>query len=106
MQEKSYSISYELINLKIYTDESEGELQMNVRKIYRQIARKNGVTVKEVRNEMQGAILAAYQNPSKNNSVTDAYQRKIPCRRKIPTPEELIRFATGEIQKSRCGYNK
>ena len=62
---------------------------MNVRKIYRQIARKNGVTVKEVRNEMQGAILAAYQNPSKNNSVT-----------------ELIRFATGEIQKSRCGYNK
>ena len=22
-----------------------------------------------------------------NNSVTDAYQRKIPCRRKIPTPE-------------------
>ena len=79
---------------------------MNVRKIYRQITRKNGVTVKEVRNEMQGAILAAYQNPSKNNSVTDAYQRKIPCRRKIPTPEELIRFATGEIQKSRCWYNK
>ena len=78
---------------------------MNVRKIYRQITRKNGVTVKEVRNEMQGAILAAYQNPSKNNSVTDAYQRKIPCRRKIPTPEELIRFATGEIQKSRCVYN-
>ena len=106
MQEKSYSISYELINLKIYADEPEGELQMNVRKIYRQIARKNGVTVKEVRNEMQGAILAAYQNPSKNNSVTDAYQRKIPCRRKIPTPEELIRFATGEIQKSRCVYNK
>ena len=64
---------------------------MNVRKIYRQITRKNGVTVKEVRNEMQGAILAAYQNPSKNNSVTDAYQRKIPCRRKTMLQSDWLR---------------
>lgn len=74
---------------------------MGMRKIYRQIARKNGVTVKEVRDEIQEAVSAAYQNPPEDGGVTPAFQERIPCRGEIPTPEEVIRFAAGEIQKKR-----
>ena len=35
---------------------------MSMRKIYREIARKNGVSVKDVKRDMQAAIAAAYQN--------------------------------------------
>lgn len=47
---------------------------MNVRRMYRQIARRNGVTVKEVRDGMQEAISAAYQNPQRDSGMTAAYQ--------------------------------
>lgn len=74
---------------------------MNVRRMYRQIARRNGVTVKEVRDGMQEAINAAYQNPQRDSCLKAAYQERIPCRGVIPTPEEVIRFAAGEIQRKR-----
>lgn len=74
---------------------------MNVRRMYRQIARRNGVTVKEVRDGMQEAISAAYQNPQRDSGMTAAYQGRIPCRSKIPTPEEVIWFVAREIQKKR-----
>ncbi|MEZ3518061.1 MAG: hypothetical protein K1W37_23245 [Lachnospiraceae bacterium] len=74
---------------------------MGMRKIYWQIARENGVIVKEVRDGMQEAVNAAYQNPPKDRGVTSAFQERIPCRGEIPTPEEVIRFAAGEIQKKR-----
>lgn len=76
-------------------------MKMNVRRMYRQIARKNGVTVKEVRDGMQEAISAAYQNSHGDGGMTAAYQGRIPCRSKIPTPEEVIRFAAEEIQRKR-----
>lgn len=50
---------------------------MRIRKIYRQIARKNGVTIKEVRSEMQKAILWAYQNPPKS-AKRRRYNRGLP----------------------------
>ena len=46
---------------------------MSMRKIYRKIARENGVSVKEVKEDMQAAITAAYQNPPKDGGVTAAY---------------------------------
>ena len=49
---------------------------MSMRKIYRKIARENGVSVKEVKEDMQAAITAAYQNPPKDGGVTAAYQRQ------------------------------
>ena len=36
---------------------------MNMRKILRSVARANGVTVKEVREEMQKSITEAWKNP-------------------------------------------
>ena len=70
-----------------------------MRKILREIARANGVSVKEVREEIQKAIDEAWKNSS-NDDVTAAYQRKIPCKGKVPTPEELIRYAVQEIRKT------
>ena len=43
---------------------------MNMRKIYRQIAKEHGVTVAEVKRDMQEAISAAYQNPPDDGGVT------------------------------------
>ena len=40
---------------------------MSMRKIYRKIAREHGVSPKEVREEMQAAIMQAYQNPPDDN---------------------------------------
>ena len=45
---------------------------MNMRKIYRKIAKENGVSVKEVRQEMQAAITEAYTSPQNDNSITKA----------------------------------
>ena len=63
---------------------------MGMRKIYREIARKNGVSVREVKKDMQAAITAAYKNPPKDGGVIAAYQRQVPRKGEIPTPDELI----------------
>lgn len=73
---------------------------MRTGQIYRKIAKKNGVSVKEVKTEMQAAINNAYKNPPNDGGVTAAYQQKVPCKGEIPTPEELIRYIAGEIKKN------
>ncbi len=73
---------------------------MKMKKILEQIAREHGVTVEEVREEMQKAITEAWVSPPKDGGVTAAYQRRVPCRGEIPTPEELIRYAAAEIRKT------
>ena len=49
---------------------------MNMRKIYRQIAKEHGVTVAEVKRDMQ-----------------------VPHREETPTPEEVIRYASAKEKK-------
>lgn len=39
---------------------------MNMRKIYRKVAKEYGVSVEEVKREMQAAITDAYTNPLNN----------------------------------------
>lgn len=73
---------------------------MKMENILKEVARANGVTVKEVKNEMQKAINEAWKNPPNDGGMTAAYQRKVPCRGEIPTPEELIRYMAGEIRKN------
>lgn len=67
---------------------------MSMRKIYKQIAKKHGVTVAEVRADIQSAITAAYTEPSSDNEITKAYQNRIPRKGEIPTPEEFIHYVT------------
>ena len=40
---------------------------MSMRKIYRELAKKHGVSVKEIRQDMQAALTEAYTNPLNNN---------------------------------------
>lgn len=56
---------------------------MNMKKIYRKIAKDNGISVAEVKKEMQKAINTAYAKP---NFYAGCVERQ----NEIPTPEELI----------------
>lgn len=77
----------------------KGKYRMGMRKIYRKIAREHGVSVEEVKEDMQAAIAAAYGNPPKDGGITAAYQRQVPRKGEIPTPEEFIRYAAGKARK-------
>lgn len=71
---------------------------MNMRKILKQVAKQNGVSVAEVRKEIQLAINEAWNNVPADGGVTAAYQRQIPCMGEIPTPEELIRYTAAKVR--------
>lgn len=71
---------------------------MDMDKVLRNVAREHGVTVKEVREEMQKAITEAWKNPPEDGGMTAARQRRVPCAGEIPTPEELIRYLAGELK--------
>lgn len=64
---------------------------MSMRSIYRKIARQNGVSVSEVKMEMQKAIDAAWDSPNKTEENIAAQSRVKPDGSK-PTPEELIQY--------------
>lgn len=51
------------------------------------VARKEGLTVEEVRASMMEAIEEAFSNP---DPIIQARWAQIPCEGEIPTPEELI----------------
>ncbi len=75
---------------------------MNMRKIYRELAKKHGVSVKEVREEMQAALTDAYTNPQNNNEITKAYQNRVPRQGEIPTPEEAVSYLVGKVKENRA----
>lgn len=71
---------------------------MSMRKIYRKVAKKHGVSVKEVKEEMQKALDHAYTN-TPDDGVTEAYQKQVPSKGEIPTPEEFIRYAANKVKE-------
>lgn len=72
---------------------------MNFKKIYREIAKRDGETVVQVRKNINQAIHAAYT--SECDAETKAFQDLVPRKGKIPTDEELIRFAVDQLQKEK-----
>ena len=70
---------------------------MKVKKILRMVAKRNGVSVKEVRREIQEAIDWAWMRLPEEGKADDL-RLKIPCKGGIPTPEELICYVSGEIR--------
>ena len=70
---------------------------MSMKDVYRQIAKAHGVTVKEVREEIQRSINEAWNDPQ-NDEITRAYQNRVSCRGATPTPDELIRYVAGKIE--------
>lgn len=75
---------------------------MSMRKIYRKLARENGVSVQKVKNDMQEAITEAYRNPPNDGGVIAAYQRQVPRKGEIPTPEELIKYVVKKVRQGNC----
>lgn len=73
--------------------------EMSMRKIYRQIARKHGIPVSELKRDMQEAINIAYLN-SPDDGVTKAYQNRVPRKGQIPTTDEFIRYAAETSRKN------
>jgi len=61
------------------------------RSTYRKIARKHGVSVKEVKQDMQEAINSAYINPN-------AEAQKIPRKGDVPTPDEFISYTIAKLK--------
>ncbi len=70
---------------------------MSMRKIYRKIAKQHGISVQEVRAEMQHAIHEAWTKPSK--SLTEIKtQAKVPHEGEIPTIEEFFHYAEKKLK--------
>lgn len=74
---------------------------MKIQEILIKVADKNNVSVNEVREEIQKAIDYAWLNPPNDGGVTISNQQKVPCKGKIPTPEELIRYVAEELSHYR-----
>ena len=71
---------------------------MSMRKIYRKIARTHGVTVADVKKNMQEAIDSAYKK--QNKTVEEMInQASVPCKGEIPTTEEFVQYAIRKLKK-------
>jgi len=72
---------------------------MNERKIkgaLQKIAETEGVSVNEVRREIELAIMAARENP---DPKVQAFWRSIPYKGDNPTPEEVIAHIAGIVNE-------
>lgn len=70
---------------------------MSMRKIYRKIAKQHGISVQEVRAEMQYALYEAWTKPGK--SLTEMKtQAEVPHEGEIPTIEEFFHYAEKKLK--------
>lgn len=70
-----------------------------MREVYRKIAKKYGVSVKEVKRDMQEALTIAYRDAPKEE--TAGKQDQVPRKGDVPTPEEFIRYAVKKIEEEK-----
>lgn len=70
---------------------------MNIQKVYREIARRQGISVQDVKKQMQEAIAMAWENPDKT-ALQASVQSEISIKGTVPTPEELIRYAQKKLR--------
>ena len=69
---------------------------MKANKALQVIALKHGVSVEEIRKEIQFAIDEGMKN---SNPQIQAYWNSIPCRGNKPTPEEVITDLAKKVEK-------
>lgn len=69
---------------------------MNINRIFKQIAIKNGVSVAQVRQDIQKALDEGWNSTDEN---VRSYWRKIPTKYKKPTLEEVILYIVTECMK-------
>lgn len=71
---------------------------MSIKSVYRKIAREHGVTVAEVKKDMQAAIDYAYKKSDKSASEKIS-QISISSKNEIPTTDEFIKHIVQTINK-------
>lgn len=69
---------------------------MELNEILEQIAVKNGVSIEQVRQDIQEALDKGWNN---SDEKVQAYWRKIPTKHKKPTLEEVILYMVTECTK-------
>lgn len=72
---------------------------MSMRSVYRKIARKNGVSVQEVKDEMQKAINEAWNNPNKTKEAA-FMQAQFGANGQTPTSEEFIKSVSKAVKRN------
>lgn len=72
---------------------------MNLKKIYRKIAKEYGVS-EVVRNDIEKAINFAFRETNKSKELIE-FQNKIPSAQDIPTPEEFISYVVMSIRNKK-----
>ena len=70
---------------------------MNLDEIYSKIAKEHGITVAEIKKEIQVAIDCAYNDPEKTMQE-QIVQARIPHSGETPTVEELIAHVIRQIK--------
>lgn len=70
---------------------------MSMRKVYRKVAKKYGISVAEVKKEIQAVINDAYLN-TPDDGITGAYQNRVPYKGDVPTPDEIIRYCSDQLK--------
>ena len=70
---------------------------MNERKILRTVAKKYGISLAQVSAEIHESIRIAYEQ-TPTDSITAAYQNRIPRQGNIPTPEEFIAYVAKQVK--------
>lgn len=73
---------------------------MSMRNIFRKIAKENGLSVKEVKDEMQNALEYAYQSTTQDGIIS-ARQNVVPRKNKIPIPEEFVKYTANLVKGSK-----
>lgn len=65
-------------------------MSRKMNRIYKSIAKKNGISVDEVKQEIQHAINITYERPT-------LYAKCISCRKKVPSIEEFIQYSAKRV---------
>jgi Sporulation initiation factor Spo0A C terminal. len=71
-----------------------------MRNIYKKIAKEHGVSVEEVKRDMQAAIDYAYIKKNKLEREK-VLQASVPCKDKVPEPEDFIRYVVKRMKSQR-----
>lgn len=79
-------------NQKMLDKREEKSMKIDYQAIYEKLAKQNGVTPQQVREDMAQAIRQAYENPK--DEQTKWFQKQVPCKGQIPTPEEMMDFVS------------
>lgn len=72
---------------------------MEAKRALKKVAKRNGVSLKEVKKEIQEAINYAWKDMPKSGWEREDLRNRVPCRGDVPTPEELICFLSNEAGK-------